>query len=76
MGITPRTHVIPNEDGHCQVCGQSPTVAFELNGLIVHNTKLCGNCYFGTVKTLDSSKFLNWIILGSKCNENIMSSPE
>ena len=60
MNITlrfPDDRVIPNEDGQCQVCGQSRTVALEVNDLMVHDTKLCGPCYFGTDRALDSSKW-------------------
>ena len=60
MNITPRfpdDGMIPHEDGQCRFCDQSPTVALEIKGQMVHDTELCGPCYFGTAKALDSSKW-------------------
>ena len=53
----PDDRVIPREDGQCQFCKQARTVAFEVQGKMVHDTELCGPCYFGTAQALDSSKW-------------------
>jgi len=52
--------VKPNYAGHCEVCGESPTVVVVAEGQ-EDDLGLCGPCCFGTARALDPD---NWESLG------------
>jgi len=57
MQIVSYHSAVPNDEGTCVACNQSPTVNFEANGKVVLATDLCGPCYFGTAEAVDPD---NW----------------
>jgi hypothetical protein len=44
---------VPNDEGKCLSCGESPTVTVIVKGVIVHDVGLCGPCTWGDATALD-----------------------
>lgn len=47
----------PNYAGHCEVCGQSPTVTGVKDGKVVYTSDMCGPCTWGEAACLDPDEW-------------------
>lgn len=53
MNVIEIDKYVPNHQGQCTCCGQSPTVTAEKGGKIVYDSELCGACNFGEAECAD-----------------------
>lgn len=47
----------PNHGTKCENCEQTPTVVVIVSTTEEYNSGLCGPCYFGTARALDSDEW-------------------
>ena len=43
----------PDYNSQCDCCGQTPCVTAVKDGEVIHETKMCGVCTFGTAAALN-----------------------
>ena len=52
-----QAEALPNYEGVCEVCEQSPTVTIMQQEQTLYDSSLCGVCFFGTAQALDPDEW-------------------